>query len=100
MNNHESPPNQRKSEARPGSCLDETERTQWRAEIPGLHFLSKLPCYREDIGRWDTRQVTTMYAMFYQATSFNQDSGRCKWVYSNDRNTKQKQKETKSEKNS
>ena len=29
----------------------------------------------EDIGSWDTAQVTTMYYMFYGASAFNQDIG-------------------------
>ena len=32
-------------------------------------------CIRDSIGAWDTSGVTTMYAMFHEASAFNQDIG-------------------------
>ena len=58
---------------------------QWQAEIPGSCFLFELPCSCEDIGRWDTSKVANMSYMFKEAAAFNQDSGRCQWLWSDGR---------------
>ena len=40
-----------------------------------LQGFSGKSTFNGDISKWDTGKVTTMYAMFYKATSFSQDIG-------------------------